>query len=65
MQPEVAAAARQLGFQRTSCLSEEQHLCLLQYLCDEMLETHALRDTLQSAPEFLPVHPYCCASNPR
>lgn len=50
MQPEVAAAARQLGFRRTSALTEEQHLLLLQYLCDEMLETHAMRDTLQSAP---------------
>ena len=50
IQPEVAAAARELGFRRTGALSENQHLALLQYLCDEMLETHALRETLQSAP---------------
>ena len=47
--PLAVSAAYQLGFRRTQSLSAQQHLALLGYLCDELLDTHAVRDTLQSA----------------
>ena len=49
--PMAISAAYQLGFRRTQSLSAEQHLAVLGYLCDELLDTHAVRDTLQSAPQ--------------
>ncbi len=52
--PLAVGAAYQLGFRRTQSLSAEQHLALLGYLCDELLDTHAVRDTLQSAPQASP-----------
>ncbi len=52
--PVAVSAAYQLGFRRTQSLSAEQHLALLGYLCDELLDTHAVRDTLQSAPQASP-----------
>ena len=56
--PLAVSAAYQLGFRRTQSLSAAQHLAVLGYLCDELLDTHAVRDTLQSALQALPA-PSC------
>lgn len=46
----VLGAVGALGGGRAAALSSEQHLALLSFLCDEALDTAALRNVLQSAP---------------
>ena len=45
----VLGAVGALGGGRAAALSAEQHLALLSFLCDEALDTAALRNVLQSA----------------